>query len=205
MRESVSVRFRFAMSAVVASALLFLTAAGLRPQTTAASGGASQRQEGLEAFRGIASVLRSPRCLNCHPTGNIPRQGDDRHPHSNLVRRGPDGKGVPGQVCSTCHQAENNAASGVPGKPNWHLAPLSMGWEGLSDAQLCRALKDPRRNGGRDLKALEEHIGHDPLVAHGWDPGGARKAVPISHEEVVRLTETWVAAGGPCPSLAVAR
>ncbi len=205
MRESVTVRRRFAMSAIVASALLFFAAAGLRPQTNAASGSRPQRQEGVEAFRGIAMVLRNPRCMNCHPRGNVPRQGDDRHPHANLLRRGPDGKGVPGQLCSTCHQAENNAASGAPGKPDWHLAPLSMGWEGLSDAQLCRELKDPRRNGGRDLKALEEHIAGDPLVAYGWDPGATRKPIPIPREEVVQLMTVWSRAGAPCPSPVASR
>jgi hypothetical protein len=158
------------------------------------------RDEGLRAFAGIADVLRNPRCLNCHTTTSFPRQGDDRHPHANLVRRGPDGHGVPGQPCSTCHQSENNSSSGVPGKPNWHLAPLSMGWEGLSDGDLCRAFKDPRKNGGRDLAALAEHLGSDPLVAYGWDPGGGRRPIPLPRAELVRLMGVWTGAGAPCPS-----
>jgi hypothetical protein len=166
----------------------------------AAPGGAA----GMRAFTGIAAVLRYPRCLNCHTTTAFPRQGDDRHPHVNLVRRGPDDRGVPGQRCGTCHQAENNPASGVPGKPDWHLAPLAMGWEGLSDAQLCRVLKDPRRNGGRDLRALAEHLERDPLVAYGWDPGAGRQPVPIPREELVRLMAAWAGAGAPCPSAGTA-
>jgi hypothetical protein len=150
-------------------------------------------------FLEIAKVLRHPRCLNCHTTTNFPRQGDDRHPHVNLVRRGPDNRGVAGQRCSTCHQAEDNAASGVPGRPNWHLAPLSMAWEGLGDEALCRALKDPRRNGGRNLEALAEHLAQDPLVGYGLEPGGRRTPVPISRGELVTLMETWSRAGAPCP------
>jgi hypothetical protein len=163
---------------------------------SAAPGGAA----GTRAFARIAAVLRHPRCLNCHTATAFPRQGDDRHPHVNLVRRGPDDRGVPGQRCGTCHQAENNPSSGVPGKPNWHLAPLAMGWEGLTDAQLCRALKDPRRNGGRHLRALAEHLERDPLVAYGWDPGAGRQPVPIPREELARLMAAWAGAGAPCPS-----
>ncbi len=143
-------------------------------------------------------MLRHPRCLNCHTTTSFPRQGDDRHPHANLVRRGPEDRGVPGMACGTCHQAENNPASGVPGRPGWRLAPLSMGWEGLADGDLCRVFKDPRRNGGRDLPALARHLAGDPLVAYGWDPGANRQPVPVPREELVRLMRTWTSAGAPC-------
>jgi len=185
--------------AIVVGLAAFLLGAGiLRGQTP--STGASTRKDGLEAFAGIAGVLRNPRCLNCHTTSNFPRQGDDRHPHTDLVRRGTSDRGAAGLPCSTCHQTENNPVSGIPGKPNWHIAPLSMGWEGLSDADLCRAFKDPKRNGGRDLAALTEHMGQDPLVAYGWDPGALRRPIPIPRAELVRLMETWIRAGAPCPA-----
>ncbi len=29
----------------------------------------------------VASVLRHPRCMNCHTFTEFPRQGDDRHRH----------------------------------------------------------------------------------------------------------------------------
>ena len=186
--------------------LMLLLAAGTgNTAGQAAPASTESREAGLKAFAGIAEVLRHPRCLNCHTTTSFPRQGDDRHPHVNLVRRGADGHGAAAMPCSTCHQSENNETSGVPGKPNWHLAPLSMGWEGLSDGDLCRTLKDPKRNGGRDLHALTEHIAKDPLVAYGWDPGGARRPIPISREEAGRLMEAWSRAGGPCPSPTAAR
>jgi hypothetical protein len=183
--------------------LLLLIASGLRarPDELAprrAAGG--DPGEGLVAFGEIAQVLRHPRCLNCHTTTSFPRQGDDRHPHANLVRRGPEDRGVPGMACGTCHQAENDPASGVPGKPGWRLAPLSMGWEGLADGELCRLLKDPGRNGGRDLAALARHVESDPLVAYGWDPGGSRRPVPVPRERLVRLMQTWARAGAPCPA-----
>jgi hypothetical protein len=196
---------RISTKGLAAFCLGLFVATELKPQTSQSSRAAPDRQAGIEAFRRIATVLRNPRCLNCHTVTSFPRQGDDRHPHANLVRRGAEGKGVPGQLCSTCHQSVNNASSGAPGKPNWHLAPLSMGWEGLSDSTLCRALKDRRRNGNRDLEALKEHLGHDPLVAYGWDPGAGRAAIPIPREEVVTLLEAWARAGAPCPSVSAAR
>ena len=42
---------------------------------------------------------------------------------------------------------------------------------GLSKADLCATLKDPKRNGGRDAAALIEHVDHDKLVLWGWNPG----------------------------------
>ena len=180
----------------VVALLLWLTSVGGARTATHVP---SRDEPGRRAFGEMAQVLRHPRCLNCHPNDNLPRQGDDRHVHANLVRRGPEGNGVPGLRCSTCHQAENNTASGVPGKPRWHLAPRSMGWEGLTDAELCRAVKDPQRNGGRDLQALTDHLARDPLVAHGWDPGGERTPVPMPRERLVRLSEAWARAGAPCP------
>jgi hypothetical protein len=74
-----------------------------------------------------------------------------------------------------------------------------MAWEGLGNADLCHALKDPRRNGGRDLAALVAHIGSDPLVAYGWDPGPGRTPVPIPRDELVNLMTAWIQAHAPCP------
>ncbi len=170
-------------------------ARGEAPSPIAAEG----EDAGLRAFARVADVLRHPRCLNCHTTTSFPRQGDDRHPHANLVRRGLEDRGVPGLLCATCHQAENNLASGVPGRPNWRLAPLSMGWEGLSDRDLCSVFKDPQRNGGRSPQALAEHVRHDPLVSYGWDTGEGRTPIPVPRDEVGRQMDEWVRAGAPCP------
>src|SRR5579883_2399816 len=101
--------------------------------------------ESAALFTRIATVLKSPRCMNCHTdeTHLFPRQGDDRHRHLFNVQRGPSDIGAAGLHCGTCHHDRNNAASGVPGAPGWHLAPLSMAWEGLSDGGICRRVVDP--------------------------------------------------------------
>ena len=96
--------------------------------------------EGLAAWEQVYSVLISPRCINCHTATNYPQQGDDRHRHfANVIRGGHEGKGVPGLNCVSCHQEVNADSTGVPGGPNWHLAPLSMKWQDLNDRPLSSA------------------------------------------------------------------
>src|ERR1041384_7356468 len=94
---------------------------------------------GLAAWNQIYSVLISPRCINCHTGTNYPQQGDDRHRHFANVVRGPEGFGVPGLNCISCHQDRNADSTGVPGGRDWHLAPLSMHWQDLNDRPLSSA------------------------------------------------------------------
>lgn len=152
-----------------------------------------------DLFAPVAEVLRNPRCMNCHPRGDRPRQDDDRHLHLQNVVRGVDGMGFVNARCTACHRAENNAYSGVPGAPNWHLAPLSMGWEGLDDAALCTTLKDEKLNGGKTVAALVEHLEKDALVLWGWAPGADRKPVTPPHPEFMTKVKAWASAGAPCP------
>src|SRR5258708_31822192 len=98
-------------------------------------------------FAPIASVVRHPRCINCHQDKS-PRQTDAMVVHQPLVVRGADGHGAPTQPCQTCHQASNTADGFVPGVATWRLAPPSMLWEGRTEAQICEQMKDPARNGG---------------------------------------------------------
>lgn len=152
-----------------------------------------------DLFAPIAAVLRHPRCLNCHPRDDRPRQGEDRHIHLQGVTRGPDNLGFVNLRCTACHRDENNAYSGVPGAPSWHLAPLSMGWQGLSDQDLCTTLKDQEKNGGKDIAALVAHMTDDKLVLWGWAPGGKRDPVSTPHPEFVKQLQAWAGAGAPCP------
>lgn len=153
-----------------------------------------------ELFKPIADVLRHPRCMNCHPRDDRPRQGDDRHPHLQNIVRGEDNLGFTNARCTACHRDENNAYSGVPGAPSWHLAPASMGWQGLNDVELCTTLKDQDKNGGKDVAALVKHMEDDKLVLWGWEPGGDRKPVSTPHAEFVKQLKAWEAGGAPCPT-----
>ena len=149
-------------------------------------------------FDPIASVVMHPRCINCHQDES-PRQTDAKIVHRPLVVRGKDGHGAPTQPCQTCHQAANTADGFVPGVATWHLAPLSMLWEGKSKQQICEQMKDPARNGGRRTgKEIIEHMKSDPLVLWAWTPGAGRTTPPLSHEKFVEALEAWVSAGMPC-------
>jgi hypothetical protein len=160
--------------------------------------------EGEKLFTEIQRVLTHPRCLNCHTNVDFPKQGNDRHPHSFRVERGPENKGPPGLECAACHQSGNNTASGVPGAPNWHLAPLSMGWEDKTAGELCRTLLDKSRNGGRGVDALVIHLTSDELIGWAWNPGKDssgqdREPVPIGKDEFARIVRAWAGHGAVCP------
>jgi hypothetical protein len=150
-------------------------------------------------FEPIASVLTHPRCINCHQAES-PTQTDAKILHRPLMVRGANGHGSLAQPCQTCHQTTNTADGFVPGVPDWHLAPLSMLWEGKTKGQICEQMKDPARNGGRHTGAeIIEHMKVDPLVLWAWNPGAKRTTPPLSHAQLVKAAETWVAAGMPCP------
>ena len=164
----------------------------------------SKASEGLQLYSQIHQVLVHPRCMNCHPRGDSPRQGDEAYLHVPPVTRGSKDSGAAGLHCNACHQAENYLPSGVPGAPTWHLAPRSMAWEGKSAGEICRQMLDPRRNGGKSPAQIVEHLTDDKLVAWGWDPGAdvrgkARTPVPIPKEEFNRIVKGWANAGAPCP------
>jgi hypothetical protein len=164
--------------------------------------GAPSPESGKHAFADVARVLQSPRCMNCHPAGDAPLQGDRPRPHAMNITRASVEAGL---LCSTCHQERNSEAVGVrggpPGAPHWDLPPKEMPlvFQGLTASQLCEQLKDPARNGNRDAKALLEHVEHDPLVLWGWQPGGKRTVPPLSHAAFVDAWKTWTAANRPCP------
>lgn len=159
-------------------------------------------EAGKAAFLDVARVLQSPRCMNCHPSGAAPLQGDNSRPHAmNITRTSVDA----GMTCKTCHQERNSEAIGVaggpPGAPNWGLPAEDMPlvFQGLTPTRLCEQLKDPARNGHKDFAQLLEHVGHDPLVLWGWAPGGKRTLPPLTHAAFVDAFKKWVDSGGACP------
>jgi len=158
--------------------------------------------ESLRAFAVVASVLTSPRCLNCHVSGDSPLQGDAGTVHNMNVKRGPDGRGTPAMHCANCHQEQNSLQlHAPPGRPDWRMPPPAtrMAWQGLSVGDLCRSLKDPATNGGRTTAQLIEHVRDDRIVNWGWDPGPGRSLPPVSHEEFVAQVTEWVQTGAACP------
>ena len=150
-------------------------------------------------FTELGKVLTNPRCLNCHPAGDRPHQGDTSWLHQPPVERGADGFGLPALRCPICHLQANFNPAGVPGNPIWHLAPREMGWEGKTLGEICAQIKDPARNGNRSVEALIEHIGEDHLVGWAWAPGTGRRPAPGTQKEAGALVEAWVKTGAVCP------
>jgi hypothetical protein len=153
-------------------------------------------------FTEMGKVLQHPRCVNCHPTGDEPLQGDDSRPHEPMVVRGASGMGEAGMLCITCHQPENVRVSAdwsMPGHPHWLLAPASAAWAGLSLAEICEQVKDPARNGGMSLEEVVDHMGEDALVGWAWAPGAGRERAPGTQRLFGQLTQAWVDAGADCP------
>jgi cytochrome c5 len=194
----------FAVAVLFASALALPAASDdasdplAAPESFAAINDPAARSAAL--FTELGKVLTHPRCLNCHPAGDRPRQGDTARLHQPPVERGPDGFGLPAMRCPICHQAANFEPARVPGNPIWHLAPREMGWEGKSLGEICAQIKDPARNGNRTLEALVEHIGADHLVGWAWAPGSGRKSAPGTQKEAGALVEAWIKTGAACPS-----
>ena len=157
--------------------------------------------ESVKAFMQVYGVLMSPRCMNCHPSGDVPLQGDDSHLHTMLPKRGKDGKGLYAMKCTNCHQPENTLGIHTPpGNPDWHLPPadMKMIFQGRTPNQLAKQLIDPKRNGNKDTKKLIEHA-DDDLVLAGWNPGEGRTLPPISHAAFKKAWITWLTKGAHAP------
>ncbi len=175
------------------------TPAGQLAPPESFSGITDQAKRSAALFTELGKVLTSPRCTNCHPASDRPRQGDDSHLHQPPVVRGADGFGLPAMRCSSCHQNANFDPGRVPGNPHWHLAPSEMAWEGKTVGEICLQIKDPARNGGRSVDDLIDHIGKDTLVGWAWAPGVGRSPAPGSQQIAGALVEAWARTGAVCP------
>ncbi|WP_370174713.1 hypothetical protein [Leeuwenhoekiella palythoae] len=154
-----------------------------------------------EAFKKVYTVLMHPRCMNCHPAGDIPLQGEDSHPHTMAPRRGEDGKGLYAMKCANCHQNENTPGPHrPPGNPLWHLPPadMKMVFEGKSARELALQLVDKTKNGNKSMADLIEHA-EDTLVKAGWKPAEGLELPPMSHEEFKEAWITWIENGAYAP------
>ncbi len=155
----------------------------------------------VKAFTDVYAVLMSPRCMNCHPAGDVPLQGDDSHLHTMLPQRGKEGKGLYAMKCTNCHQPTNvEGLHKPPGNPNWHLPPadMKMVFEGKTPEQLARQLINPKTNGNKTLQKLIEHA-DDDLVKWGWNPGEGRTLPPLTHAEFKKAWVTWIENGAYIP------
>jgi len=196
---------------IAGAAVLVATATALAPLVARAQAGRGLRAP--SAFAGIrdpgarsaalfveaGKVLQHPRCLNCHPDGDRPSQGDG-YPHQPPVDRGSDGLGVTTMRCATCHQTANFDPGRVPGNPKWRLAPIDMAWQKRTLAHICEQVKDPARNGGHSLPEIVAHMAKDELVGWAWKPGAGREPAPGTQPAFGALVKAWADSGAVCPT-----
>ena len=178
-----------------------IVAALAAASTLAGPAAAAPADPAWQAFLDVAAVLQGPRCLACHVADDAPLQGDDGHRHVMNVKRGADGRGTPALRCTACHQAANSTVlHAPPGAPDWRMPPpgTPMAWQDLPPEALCQSLRDPARNGGRDLAALEDHLRNDAIVGWGFDPGPGRQPPARSRGDLVARFVAWRTAGAPC-------
>jgi len=152
-------------------------------------------------FLEASKVMTHPRCVNCHPVGDRPMQGQgpSSRPHQPPVVRGADGFGSVAMRCASCHRDANFDPGQVPGHAHWHLAPVSMAWQGKSPGEICAQIKDPARNGNRTVAQVVLHMSHDSLVGWAWSPGVGRTPAPGTQAQLAALLDAWVASGAACP------
>ena len=155
------------------------------------------------AFLAAYPVFMHPRCMNCHPAGDAPLQGEDSHPHLQNVKRGPDGKGLYALKCKNCHQDTNLPGEGMPpGHPEWRLPPANMRmvFQGKTPVELARQLKDAKQNGGKTLEEILKHVSEDSLVREsGWSPADGKSKPALSHEEFAAKVREWIEKGAAIP------
>jgi mono/diheme cytochrome c family protein len=150
----------------------------------------------LEAYR----VFMHPRCMNCHPSGDVPLVGDDSHLHEQGVKRGPNGKGLYALKCMNCHQEKTIPGEYMPpGNERWKLpsAKQKLIFQGKTPAQLALHFKDNKYTGFQDFKEdLMHHVEFDPLVKNSWT---YRTPPPLTHTEFVAKVKEWIDKGAAIP------
>jgi hypothetical protein len=163
---------------------------------------AKQADISKKAFLRAYKVFMHPRCMNCHPSGDKPLQGDDSHVHLQNVQRGEDGRGLFALKCTNCHQDKNLEGKNMPpGLKNskWHMPPADrkMVFQGKSPRELALQFKNTEFTGFENWETdLVHHIQHDDLVKNGWSYG---TSPPLSHEEFVASVKEWINNGAVLP------
>ena len=178
----------------------------LRPPS-AFAGMSDQQARSRALFTEAAKVIMNPRCMNCHPASDRPTQGNDMHPHCPRSRAAPTAAACPATPAAPATWTATSRFSPASRRLSKACRDIRAGawrrsrWRGRASRRerSARQIKDPQRNGGRDLALLHEHLAHDDLVGWAWKPGPGRDPVPGTQERLGELVEAWIDSGAACP------
>lgn len=194
----------FVLSIIAGGIVLFTTAFTPYNESATIRGDKPAKNDSaasVAAFMKLYSVLMSPRCMNCHPAGDVPLQGNDSHLHTMSPKRGKDGHGVYAMKCSNCHQPANTpGVQTPPGNPKWALPPsdMKMVFQGKTARELALQIKDYNQNGHKNKQQLLEHA-RDTLVKAAWNMGEGRPAPPLTYTAFLKAWDTWILKGAYAP------
>lgn len=170
--------------------------------------GSISEVQGLAAWSRIFEVTSHPRCANCHtgdsdrPMWSGPSYGKSRV-HGMNIRAGSSRMGAETVLCQTCHSTTEYPQDTPHAAPrvgmSWRLAPPEAHWFGQTSPKICKQLRDPALNGGRDASQIAEHLNHDLILHWAWSPGPGREAAPYNLQAHVDDILAWGVAGMPCP------
>jgi len=183
--------------------LVSLVAVSFKQNTTITKATVTDSLVSKAAFLKVYEVLVSPRCLNCHPKGDVPLQGDESKPHAQGAKRGKDGRGMYASKCINCHQDANQAGPNMPpGSPDWRMPPadIKMVFQGRTARELAAQLLDTATNGHLTKEGLIKHMEEEALVLAGWNPGEGRSTPPLTHAELIKQTKLWIEKGAYLPN-----
>lgn len=155
-----------------------------------------------KTFLEVYKVMMSPRCINCHPAGDVPLVGDDSHLHEQRVKRGEEGRGMYASICTNCHKDKNTPGlNKPPGCPDWHMPPANMKmiFQGRTPRELATQLLDTAENGNKTTADLINFIEVNQFVLAAWNMGEGRNPPPLAHEEFARQFRIWIESGAFLP------
>ena len=168
---------------------------------------ADQAERSRALFNEVAKVVTHPRCMNCHPAGEHPTQGNDQHEHMPPTCAARPASASPGVLLGLPHREELHAGRHRRDATRAFRAIRAGSsrrsrWRGRASRSARSASSSRTRSAtaARSLALLHEHFAKDDLVAWGWAPGEGREPAPGTQQQLGELAQAWIDTGAECPS-----
>lgn len=156
----------------------------------------------IAAFMEVYKVLKSPRCMNCHPAGEIPLQSDDKPYPYHVSKKGERRPWiVRHEMCQLPPTRKFAWRAHAPRQPEMGAAAgkHENGFENKMPHELALQVVDYNRNGHKNKEQLLKHA-RDTLVKSGWNMGGGRMPPPLSYAAFLKVWDTWIKTGAYAPA-----